>query len=174
MARGEAVVEVRPFKVPWWYPVGGNRGGGLGQRGQAPYVDLGNGRYVFVALDNQLNEKPIKSVLSRRDLLDDGSFKLGSVPLLITFRNISDARTVQEVPPDGFSGVFGAGIPASPAGCARNEREIDPRHPSNEVPLMREGLQVAPAKRFDSKTWKDMERGDVRRLQWSALEASDF
>jgi hypothetical protein len=174
LARGESVVEFRPFSVPWWYPVGGNRGGGLSQRGEAAYADLGNGRMVFVALDNQLNQRPIKSILSSGNLMIDGSFRPGTAPMLVTFGDIADATTVSEVGPDSFSITFGPGFRLRRLIAVDTSEGATQGTLAAKFPDLREGLRRAPAQRFDSETWQAMNRGDVRLLQWSALEASDW
>lgn len=100
--------------------------------GEAPTVDLGNGRYLFALLDNPLSnnnhtmyailfdvlqysdlEPPLNRDVSLFDQANEtkplGVVQRKNYPLLVTFGDIGNPKTVSEVKPDTMSSTFGAG-----------------------------------------------------------------
>ena len=88
--------------------------------GQAPYVDLGNGRYVFALLDNQFGTKPMYQIaldvlrypelqprlntekhlfVQAKHSNPTGVVRREDYPMLVTFDDINDPKTVREVDP---------------------------------------------------------------------------
>ena len=109
MARGSSV-EVRSSRAPWWFPTGTGNRNSVGFWGEAPYVDLGEGRYLFVAVNDQRNARPIFEDLTRSALSADGHFAPDRTPLLLTFADIDDVKTVRQVRPEALDDAFGPGF----------------------------------------------------------------
>lgn len=100
-------------------------------RGQAPYVDLGNGRYLFSTLSDPFEKSAMFQILLKvlrhpetkpplsdpdRSAVDQanttkpfGIVRRQDYPLLITFRNVEIPETVEEVDPADLSTIFGQG-----------------------------------------------------------------
>lgn len=173
VVRGESVIETRNYKAPWWYPVSGN-GGGIAQRGEAAYVDLGEGRFVFVTLANQMHGRPISHLLSPQDLTTEGNFKAGSRPLLVTFADNTDPNSVRQVDPDNFPTAFGRGYEL------RRLAAIDTTEPATRgtlaarFPELHRNLLRPAAERIAEADGEPSRRGDLRRLGWDAFEAQDW
>jgi hypothetical protein len=99
--------------------------------GQAPYVDLGSGRYLFSTLSDPFEKAAMFSLLlkvlrypeTRPPLADpggsavdqaNGTMPFGVVrrqdyPLLVTFGDVNAPETVKEVDPDDLEESFGTG-----------------------------------------------------------------
>lgn len=104
--------------------------------GQAPFVDLGGGRYLFAVLNDPLYERELKESvgnfmgypdleppLSRRyqawewpeafaemkRVKPSAELKADDYPMLVTFADIADVTTVQEVFPGTMAEAFGPG-----------------------------------------------------------------
>jgi hypothetical protein len=172
LVEGASVIELRNSRAPWWYPTGTGNRNGLAQRGEAPYVDLGSGRYLFVALNNQINERPIKLYLDERGLDADGSFKPDSVPLLVTYGDITSPSTVRKVEPDGLESVFGPGYRLRSLTATDTSERATRGTLASKFPALHRELQLPPAKRLG--TSGEYNRMDIRQLGWNAFEASDW
>jgi hypothetical protein len=106
--------------------------GGSGYIGEAPTVDLGGGRFLFALLsgpDWQRNvTEMVSKVLSYPELKlgrpDDGlrqrmkkanetkpfaTLGRGDYPILVTFTDVNEPKSVIEVSPDDLAASFGAG-----------------------------------------------------------------
>ena len=99
--------------------------------GQAPFVDLGNGRYVFALLSDPFSEKTLYSIVLRalrypeaRPPLEDPQgnafvqakrskpqveLRHEDYPMLVSFANLKDPATVGEVDPNNLVSNFGEG-----------------------------------------------------------------
>ena len=104
-----------------------NTGVGNSVRGEAIVIDLGNERLLFSLLKGQtFKSDPNELVIHAFDLTHErfrrigllerirmqkksttkGNLDLTEVPLLVTFADINDPKTVQRVDPDDLDGVF--------------------------------------------------------------------
>ena len=98
-----------------------------GSRGEAAYVELPLKRYVFALLNGGPPGSDLGNIAIKvfRDLLPRGSPELFATlsslrlmrevplkyyPLLVTFTDITDPKTVQEVDPENFAEMFGPGV----------------------------------------------------------------
>ena len=99
--------------------------------GQAPFVDLGNGSYLFALLTDPFSKKTLYGIVLNalrypdlRPPLDDpqasafaqakrskpqATLHRLDYPMLVTFSNIKDSKSVSEVDPDDLVASFGAG-----------------------------------------------------------------
>ena len=123
---GSSVVKVRvkesePLTKQLGYPLH------FGAKGEAAFVELPGSRYLFALLDegppdsgpqtNALNifkdQLPRKG-LERFAVLSTSRFKTdiprSHYPLLVTFTDITDPKTVQKVEPDNLEMIFGPGV----------------------------------------------------------------
>ncbi|MDO8353944.1 MAG: hypothetical protein Q7T14_10820 [Aestuariivirga sp.] len=121
---GSAVTE-----VSWWENRVFKDGAALQSeiKGEAAVVDLGNGRYLFVLLSHA-NDSGYMAGLAPRVVVDrDGlAWSLEAItrakglsgrlevpskhfPMLVTFTDINDPKSVKEVDPANLGATFGAG-----------------------------------------------------------------
>ena len=110
LARGSSVIEVRYSRAPWWFPTGTGIRTSAGFRGESPCVDLGDGRYLFVAVNNPRTQVPIFEQLTRWALRPDGHIAPDRMPMLLTFGDIDDVKTAREVRPEALDAAFGPGF----------------------------------------------------------------
>jgi hypothetical protein len=107
---GSSVISYRFKKKPWWYPAQGN--GYYDTFGEAPVVNLGAGRYIFVLLDGGGSSSAGSKLLEYKDgrrLNSDKTVMAQYMPHLVTFEDTKDRSTLRDVDPENLSGVFGAG-----------------------------------------------------------------
>ena len=115
------VQESEPLRKQLGYPLH------FGAKGEAAFVELPGSRYLFALLDggppdsgpqtNALNifkdQLPRKG-LERFAVLSTSRFKTdiprSHYPLLVTFTDITDPKTVQKVEPDNLEMIFGPGV----------------------------------------------------------------
>ncbi|WP_157043253.1 hypothetical protein [Rhodopseudomonas palustris] len=103
--RGSSVFELTHSNAPWWYPSAVR--GAFGIKGEAPYADLGDGRYVFMLLHDQFWQKRMVAYLiSERDR-DASSYD--NTPIFVTFDNIEDVNSIRAVDRNALHLAFGAG-----------------------------------------------------------------
>jgi len=117
---GGSVVAVNAGTTPKWLP--GEGAGGMGSEtiGEASFVEIAPGKYLFALLGNELDrtltiflpeiadtkEKAahLETLRETRDVPRE------KYPLLVTFLDAADPRTVQKVDPDNLAASFGAGV----------------------------------------------------------------
>jgi len=108
LLRGSSVFDLTHSHAPWWYPSAVT--GAFGIRGEAPYVDLGGGRYVFMLLQDDYGlSKTIQQYLIREREAGSKNSRYGDTPILVTFDNIEDATSVREVDRNVPSRTLGPG-----------------------------------------------------------------
>lgn len=127
---GASVVEVEVQLTPTDWPTG--RQGRTALRGEATVVDLGGGRYLFALLSSN-GEAFARRVFQERladaptdraggsdkryatkaraiaRLRESAPVPVAALPRLVSFTDIADPTTVQQVDPDDLSATFGAG-----------------------------------------------------------------
>lgn len=117
---GGSVVAVKAGTSPKWLP--GEGAGGMGGKtiGEASFVELAPGKYLFAVLgdegsralatflpdivDNKEKATRFETLRETRDV------SRNRYPLLVTFANIADPRSVQKVDPDNLAATFGPGV----------------------------------------------------------------
>jgi hypothetical protein len=119
---GGSVVKVKVGSTPDWMPFEG--GGGMGSKveGEASFVEVAPGRYLFALLSGGGEAQLAHSVFfadpgmnnaERNDWLQDfkGSAAVprNNDPRLVTFTDISDPKSVRRVDPDNLAASFGPG-----------------------------------------------------------------
>lgn len=108
LVTGSSVFELTYSTAPWWYPSAVT--GAYGIKGEAPYVDLGGERYVFMLLHNNYSEvNGIKQYLIREHKAGSKNSRYGDMPILVTFDNIEDANSVREVDRNAVDRALGPG-----------------------------------------------------------------
>src|SRR3569623_8926 len=65
VARGASVIEARHSRAPWWFPTGTGNRNSAGFTGEAPYAEIGVGRYLFVAVNDPRTQAPILEQFTR-------------------------------------------------------------------------------------------------------------
>lgn len=169
LVSGSTIVELKDFEVPWWYPVGGARGGGAVSQGEALHVDLGGNKHLFVLMNDQMMT-PIRDSLMPSRLEADGAFKPGSLPTMVTFTDMTDANSVHQVSPSNFSESFGEGY------SLRSLRAFNTNEPATfgnlarMFPDLRRQLLQAPYTRLRAAGVDDYANTDIRLIQWVSLE----
>jgi hypothetical protein len=99
----------------------------FGAKGEAAFVELPGSRYLFALLDggppdsgpqtnavNIFKDRLPQSGEERFEILSKSRFKTdiprSHYPLLVTFTDIHDPKTVQKVDPDNLGATFGPGV----------------------------------------------------------------
>lgn len=123
IATGGSVVSIKVGTMPKWAP--GQGAGGMGGRvvaGEASFVEIAPGRYLFALLDNGTEQIPYYTFFSAND--KDRERQAAALetmrgvrdvpreryPLLVTFTDIADPTTVRKVDPDNLAATFGSGV----------------------------------------------------------------
>jgi hypothetical protein len=106
---------------------GGTTGSIHSHKGEASVVDLGNGKYLFVLIDYNSTQAAAFAFdfgfeyKGRRETLDEFGARMQrstgqsavlpaeKYPLMVTFDDVNDPKSVREVKPDDLASVFGAG-----------------------------------------------------------------
>jgi len=163
-----SVIETRRSRAPWWFPSGSGRNASA-MRGEAPYVELGDGRYLFVAVNNHVRERPIKHALES-GLNPDGSFSVHGMPLLLTFSDITNPNTVKRVDPDDLDAAFGPGhrllsLTATDTSERASQGTLAGKFPELHRELNRSVMERVP----DASS-----RDDLRTIGWYTFEARDW
>lgn len=96
--------------------------GGMGSNtiGEASFVELAPGKYLFALLGNELDRALttfLPDIVNTEEkatrfetLRETRGVPRDRYPLLVTFADISDPRTVQKVDPDNLATSFGRGV----------------------------------------------------------------
>lgn len=169
-ARGESVVEVRSARAPWWYPVGTGNRNGAGLFGEAPYVELGDGRFLFMALETSGG---LSLLGSFADIPASGGngFNSARPPRLIGFTNILDANSVRSVT-DNLGAAFGPGYRlVSMTATATSDRPTKGTLAKRFPELYRQIHDQAPYARLKAIGAQDAPPDDPRWINWRAFEA---
>ena len=98
------------------------RGGGVSRAGEAVIVDLGDGKYLFALLPNPDSTQiffpgqgpqdvapKMAGLIGQSRKLNPRDYPKVSFPMLVTFSDIKNPKTVREVPPTNIAAVFGSG-----------------------------------------------------------------
>ncbi len=169
--RGESVVEVRYARAPWWYPVGTGNRNGAGLFGEAPFVVLGDSRYLFMALETPEGLSLLSS-FSDAPASGDSGFKSIWPPRLIGFTNIRDANSVRNVTADNLAAAFGPGYRLlSMTAVETNTRPTKGTLAAQFPELYRQIHDQAPYARLEAIGAQAAPRDDPRWISWRAFEA---
>ena len=104
---GSSVIEFVSTPEPWWFP--GQGGGAMSVSGEAPVVDLGGGKLLYVLLQDQFSSRVMYHFLRADRREPDGTVKPDDYPMLVTFVDPRDVNSVVEVPPANLAAIFGNG-----------------------------------------------------------------
>jgi hypothetical protein len=164
---GSMVVELKSFRAPWWYPVGGVRSGTV-QRAEALHLDLGSDKHLFLLVNDQFHA-PIRDLLAPGRLAQDGSFRPGFEPLMVTFPDMRDANSVRRIASDNIASIFGDGY------RVRNLSVSDTRDTprfgviASEFPELYRQLTRPAIERIGAAGLEEAGRGDLRLIGADAL-----
>lgn len=104
---GSSVIELVSTSVPKWLP--GSNGSASHLRGECPVVDLGNGKRLFILLEDEHNSKSVVTLFNQTQPQPDQSLNVEDYPVLVTFTEPDDAASVVKVSPQNFASIFGDG-----------------------------------------------------------------
>ncbi len=122
---GSSVVEMTVSDRPPFPLVHGGAGRDLDMRGEAVVVELPESRYLFALLTfnaflardvfEEFHGEAMKGMRERwakviSDLRETRDIAPKDYPLLVTFTDISDPKTVREVDPANLAATFGPGV----------------------------------------------------------------
>ncbi len=121
---GGSVVEVQAGTSPKWAPGAGAGGMGARVRGEASFVEVAPGRFLFALLGGGDWERevaltlffpePAPSPFERAERLESmretREVPRQRYPPLVTFTDIADPTTVKRVDPDDLAATFGSGV----------------------------------------------------------------
>lgn len=173
-AKGASVIELKYSRAPWWYPTGTGNRNSVGVRAEAPYVELGAGRYIFVALNDQLHQAPIWEYLHPVDLSADGSFKRGHAPMLITFSDINDPATIRQVDPGALDATFGPGFRLRALRATDTSDHATQGVLERKFSGLRRALMTPAFYRKPLARPEDFRRGDLANIDWDAFAMRDW
>ncbi|MBL8579332.1 MAG: hypothetical protein JNK47_19175 [Mesorhizobium sp.] len=120
---GGSVVTIKVGSSPKWAP--GMGAGGMSGRvaaGEASFVEIAPGRYLFALLDEGAEQIPYYTFFPAGDndrerqateletLRGVRHVPHDRLPLLVTFTDVNDPTTVQRVDPNNLAATFGAGF----------------------------------------------------------------
>lgn len=105
------VIRVNYSTAPAWFPTGTGNRNGAGLAGEAPYVDLGDGRHLFMLLEDPAGGRP--QMLSLSNLLPskptDLTVPVDHIPSLVVFRDPARVTSIARVDPADLAATLGAG-----------------------------------------------------------------
>lgn len=118
---GGSVVAVQAGTTPKWLPGEGAGGMGSTTEGEASFVEIAPGRYLFALLGNERElalttffPASAPNTFERAEHLETlratKELPRERYPLLVTFTDISDPTTVRRVDPDNLAAAFGPGV----------------------------------------------------------------
>ncbi|WP_338827344.1 hypothetical protein [Bradyrhizobium sp. 27S5] len=163
-ARGASVIEMVHSHAPWWYPAAVK--GATSERGEAPYADLGGRRYVFVTINNQLDERPISGSLLPESIQADGSFQPNRTPMIVTFGDIEDPNTIRKLEPGAFERAFGSGYRLVSLTATDTQDPPTNGTLARTFPVLHRQLSMPAQQRVP----QPYQRGDLRAINWRAFE----
>ena len=117
---GGSVVAVKASTSPKWLP--GEGAGGMGSKtiGEASFVELAPGKYLFALLGDETSRvftTFLPNIVSTEEkaarfetLREIRDVPRARYPLLVTFADIADPKTIQKVDPDNLAASFGPGV----------------------------------------------------------------
>jgi hypothetical protein len=98
------------------------RGGGVSRSGEAVVVNLGGGKYLIALLPNPDSTQiffpgqgpqdvapKMAGLIGQSRQLNPKNYPKVSFPMLVTFSDIKNPKTVREVPPTNIAAVLGSG-----------------------------------------------------------------
>lgn len=120
---GGSVIAVRADRGPKWLPGEGRGGMGTSVRGEASFVEVAPGKYLFALLHGNREAElalvlffpepaPDSSERARRleDMRGIREVPRERFPRLVTFGDINDPTTAREVDPANLAATFGSGV----------------------------------------------------------------
>lgn len=117
---GGSVVTIKAGTTPKWLP--GEGAGGMGSEtiGEASFVEVAPGKYLFALLGNELDRTLsifLPEIADTKDkaaqletLRDMQDVPRTKYPILVTFADLTDPMTVRKVDPDDLAASFGPGM----------------------------------------------------------------
>lgn len=118
---GGSVVAVKAGTAPKWLPGEGAGGMGSQTEGEASFLEIAPGRYLFALLGGETDRalttffpEPAPNTFERASRLqtmrETREVSRDRYPLLVTFADIGDPRSVKKVDPDNLAVAFGPGV----------------------------------------------------------------
>jgi hypothetical protein len=168
---GSSVFELTNNTAPWWYPsaVKGN----TGIKGEAPYADLGRGRYVFMLLQDHLYGKSMVSYLIERDR-GGANPHYDNTPIFVTFDNIEDVNSIRALNRDALDATFGSGYRLASLTVTKTKERATQGTLAKKFPALHSAMLAQPAQRPTANPTPgkfEPFRPDLRRIGWGAFDA---
>jgi hypothetical protein len=104
---GSSVIELSSASIPKWLP--GSTGYSFQLRGESPVVNLGDGKRLFVLLEDEHGGQDVMSLFRLTEREVDHGLDVDNYPVLVTFTDPDDAASVVKVSPENFAAIFGNG-----------------------------------------------------------------
>jgi len=110
-AEGASVIALQYSRAPAWFPSGTGNRNGVRVIGEAPHVDLGYRRTLFMLIEDPWGGRPqmmaLGNLLSAKP--EGGELRERDVPTLVTFRDPARVTSIVRVDPTNPSATLGAG-----------------------------------------------------------------
>ena len=105
------VIRIVYSRAPFWFPTGTGNRNGAGLEGEAPYVALGDGRYLFMLLEDPPGGR--RQMLSLADVLSrspkGATIPPELVPSLVVFQDPAQVTSIARVDPADLAATLGPG-----------------------------------------------------------------
>lgn len=175
VVEGASAVQLNYSRAPAWYPTGTGNRNGVGLVGEAPFVDLGDGRLLIMLVEDpwggRRNMLALGNILSARP--QGGEIREQDIPTLVTFRDPKKVTSIARVAPDALAATFGAGyalrrVWIEPTSEAPRFGQLE-----RVLPFRRALEQPGPQRLHDAgirATMTDPPPNDPRYISWSAFQ----
>jgi hypothetical protein len=172
--RGSSVFDLTHSTAPWWYPSAVTSSTGI--KGEAPYADLGSGRYVFMLLHDHLYQKTMVSWLIERSRGGANS-PYDYTPMFVTFDNIEDATSVREVDRNALDRTFGPGyrlvsLTVTDTREHATQGMLAKKFPALHSALLQPGLERKLTPKTPTTPGQlEPFQPDIRRIDWGSFDS---
>jgi hypothetical protein len=151
---GGSVVAVRVGTTPKWLPGEGAGGMGADVVGEASFVEVAPDRYLFALLGGELDRtltifapgwagtrQEVDYLATLRETRDVPRNKY---PLLVTFTDVTDPKTVQKVDPDNLAASFGPGVSLKRVTLEIADEKVTEGSIASVLPCLKSGRACIP------------------------------
>lgn len=157
LVSGGSVVTIKVGSSPKWAP--GMGAGGMSGRvaaGEASFVEIAPGKYLFALLDEGTEQIPYYTFFPAGDndrerqateletLRGVRRVPHDRLPMLVTFTDIDDPTTVQRVDPDNLAATFGPGVSIKRITLEITDEKVTKGRLKTVLPWM-DGPKIDPA-----------------------------
>lgn len=163
---------VTKFSGTYGYSLGAGEGLSVRLQGEATVVELGHGKYLFAlmertggsfawgAVEDQLPPTGTEAKMAKLQSLVGQKIELQPkfYPMLVTFGNINDPKSVKEVKPDDLAATFGSGTSLKSITLEITDEPVTEGVVEKVLPW------IGDPEVWDGRIWKELPEGASRKL----------